>query len=769
MATFVKPNTASPSLLPETLYTAGEVVVNGSTAIKNVETEHQPLDVMNSAESFAEIAKNAIAGTPALVHASKDGFYEVGDTGAPAPVAVLPQNSSDHLVLLASGDSSVQSLSEQEAKGPEFEDIASEEQELEESDEELWDELDDMLFEDWHNNKAITVTVPSEKRATGLSAKLPTGAISQSSAELSTGTISAAALEGIIGPLMNTSQIAANMPQPATQQAVIVPQVQASSTSSISFATSASPADNLFDPAPSLNSTQNSLSPVEPTPSHSLALSNETQLSSSLEQSFSGSAELVEVEGVQATTASEVAGSELVSARPNIGWSDLPLELREKIYRELLLVDMRQEQHDLSRHHIHPNILRVNKQILAEASNTLYLRNTWVRITMGSKIASYLENRINGGLSYRRARPDVRLRAVVFSREAALDVVIRNARRERKNLQHTSVVSGFAMSQICRALTMPGRRYVDVPRLRIALDAKKAPEGAIWDQKGVLDCFAETSGLWRLEQTKLITKLAEARVANGVAQMAAITSPSGCMYEQLRRTSTYLERGRSQARAGLIYKAVFTLQEGADYVDWLVSCPYGKTHSVTEDAHIWRRVRKISDEFIEGIVSCSLRLGDLALAKIKLLSLYRRPLGRSNMKWADAYYTLGLIEVARGVDNAAAYSFLRALHARPGFKAADKAVEELYERVRGKTDFEHIIVRHNIENILEPFRYQPPYQDPIDDAEARRIIGKFVGRICALDSNHIYSNTTPVSTALPETFGSIFLTHRQHGLVHIGS
>ena len=57
----------------------------------------------------------------------------------------------------------------------------------------------------------------------------------------------------------------------------------------------------------------------------------------------------------------------------------LPLELRTQIYRELLLPDQSEKRY--SSYHMHPVILRVSKQIYAEAKRVLYDDTCWVLMT----------------------------------------------------------------------------------------------------------------------------------------------------------------------------------------------------------------------------------------------------------------------------------------------------------------------------------------------------------------------------------------------------
>ena len=114
-------------------------------------------------------------------------------------------------------------------------------------------------------------------------------------------------------------------------------------------------------------------------------------------------------------------------------------------------------------------------------------------------------------------------------------------------------------------------------------------------------------------------------------------------------------------------------------------------------------------------------LGDMTWARNTLLSLFRRTYGPPTDQWAEAYHTLGPIEEALGAENAAAYSFIRAVYATPGLKALRRQVDD-------KTAIEHVIVPHNIGNVLSPFRHPMPVQASLGEAEARRIIAQFVSQ-----------------------------------------
>lgn len=102
-------------------------------------------------------------------------------------------------------------------------------------------------------------------------------------------------------------------------------------------------------------------------------------------------------------------------------------------------------------------------------------------------------------------------------------------------------------------------------------------------------------------------------------------------------------------------------------------------------------------------VLCRMQLGDMTWARKTLLFLFERTIGAPTDKWAELYHTLGVIEVSLGAENAAVHSLLRGFYARPGNKATEKAIDRLRERVDDKTNIERLIVRHNIDNVLNLF------------------------------------------------------------------
>ena len=132
-------------------------------------------------------------------------------------------------------------------------------------------------------------------------------------------------------------------------------------------------------------------------------------------------------------------------------------------------------------------------------------------------------------------------------------------------------------------------------------------------------------------------------------------------------------------------------------------------------------------------------LGDRISARSIIRSLFKSGQTfacRSQVAQAKGYYYLAPMQVADGVENAAAYSFLHALLLNPGYGEADEAVDEMRERVSDGINFKHIIIQRNIDNILKPFRHQTQDQMPLADQETKKIIGGFVGNISEPDREY---------------------------------
>ena len=536
-----------------------------------------------------------------------------------------------------------------------------------------------------------TTDESSEETAPGPSAMLSAGAPIEStlgpSAEQSSQPPAvpnpATAVEEGTGTPADSSLLVVGVPSPATLEIAIGSRTDTSVTVAINALASSITAESSSGLAPSLNSAQSpsSLTQLQST----LALESCSLIASAIVDAHSSthmanpSASAAAVSSPLSPTSATTSPEDMSLCK--VGWSSLPAELREEVYKELLLVDMHQEQRDLSCHHLHLDILRVDRQTYKEASDILYLRNTWVRIDMDLEVEQYIESRINN-VRYWKGKLPIELCSVEFPHVAALNIVVYN--REKKNLpRHTYIISSFAMPQICRALTMPPIRTEEMPPLGLKLDSATALEGAMWDRKGLLDCFVETRGLEALKYTKRVAMLAECRGKDGLAQLGAIALPLNDPAVVMERTSTYLNRGRQQVRAKHIYEALATFLEGADYVlwltvsdieNWLEDNPYGMSYSVMANLGIDTQLVRNWWDFIEQCVLCCMQLGDMTLARNTLLPLFRGPYWQGYEE-TDAYHTLPLIGEALGDKNSVACSFLRALYPTPGFEATNKAID----------------------------------------------------------------------------------------------
>ena len=742
-----------------------EIIPVGLGDIRIVEAEHQVSDNLQNLGRAKSAEKSTIPGLVPTAAIFENAPLKADKAEAIAssrsPPQVLPGKSASIASAQSLGQVAFEPTGdnpepqEPQPEGAEYEDMEPPEPAPTDSDEELWDELDDFLFGE-RPNKTLTADQSFREIAPGPSTTPSAGTATEPAPGPSTEQLSpplavstsAAAMEEGAESSANASLPVAGLPSPAAIETAIGSQTDASLTAavnalalSVSTETSSSLAPSTSNSAqspPSLNQLQSTLAPA----SSSLIASGIVDAYSSTHMAYlsssAGAANSL-LSSTSATTATEPG----VSSPRNVGWSSLPPEVREEVYKELLLVNMRQEKRDLSCHHLHLDILRVNRETYKEASGILYLRNTWVQINMNPEVGQYIGSRINK-LRYWKEGSPIELRSVEFSGVAALNIVVDN--KEKKNLpRHTYIISSFAMPQICRALTMLPMRTEEMPPLEMKLDLATAPKGVMWDQKGLLDCFVETLGLEALKYTKHVAMLAECRGKDGLAQLRAIALPLKDPALVMERASNYLDRGRQKVRARQIREALTIFREGADYNCWVFwNNPYDMSSSAMADSGIGTQLEENWWDFIEEEVSGCMQLGDITLGGDTPLSLFRRSGGSRTDNWAELFYTLGLIDEARGAENAAARSFLNALESTPGHEATNKAIDQLRERVRDKTGIEHVIVRHNIDNVLEPFRHRTPGQAPLGKEEARSIVEQFVDY-----TDDLHVSTTLSSIILP--------------------
>ena len=243
-------------------------------------------------------------------------------------------------------------------------------------------------------------------------------------------------------------------------------------------------------------------------------------------------------------------------------------------------------------------------------------------------------------------------------------------------------------------------------------------EGARWDRKGLLECFVETRGLGSLKISSRLAKLRD--LEEGLReQLAATKKPLGTFDELLNRASTYQSRRLQQLELKNVYRAHTIFQAGLGHIQWLMDCQYG--HSIYPiNSTIPSPLSNNCWELSKASILCCMDLGDRISARSILRFLFKSGQTfacRSQVAQAEAYYYLGLMHVADGVENAAAYSFLHALLLNPGYGEADEAVDETRECVRDGINFKHIIVQHNIDNILKPFRHQTQDQMPLGERD----------------------------------------------------
>ena len=92
---------------------------------------------------------------------------------------------------------------------------------------------------------------------------------------------------------------------------------------------------------------------------------------------------------------------------------------------------------------------------------------------------------------------------------------------------------------------------------------------------------------------------------------------------------------------------------------------------------------------------------------------------------ADAHYAIGQAYLIDGFLNSAVYCFLQVLFTAPGHREADEAIDLLEKRLKSSSKPEDVMVKFNIETVLEEVRHQGPNQHRLSKDQRKDIVEGF--------------------------------------------
>lgn len=399
----------------------------------------------------------------------------------------------------------------------------------------------------------------------------------------------------------------------------------------------------------------------------------------------------------------------------------MPRELRDKVYEELFYLDDFEIQQNERLKKLHTRILRVNREVYQEASETLYEKNAWVSLESTDWVMGSIDS---GSINYNLGFPSYRQPVTTvmrheddrLSRSAVLTVRLLEDGDPNPQIIYR-LVPLAAMPRFCRLLT----QYFRVDHLLMTLKFNAGAKET--HQRSLLGHIGQARGLGSVTVTDTEPPWA---MVNTVLLMM---HPYRNMVEILGTASAYHKRSEYELKQGQTFAARNIAQDGVDFVDWWLDAirPGMERSAQIPDAEMDGLFEVRVDMGFSCAALC-LRLGNVDLAQwtvrrvLEQLSSNQR-LGQLHK--ACAHYHMAQTFETLGWKTAALYSYLQALRIRPGYDDADAAVDQMEQNIGFGTALEDAKVEHNINQVLNPFRYKPSHGAVVSDREYKRIFLEF--------------------------------------------
>lgn len=402
------------------------------------------------------------------------------------------------------------------------------------------------------------------------------------------------------------------------------------------------------------------------------------------------------------------------------GFLRLPLELRQKVYR-LLVVPTPVRQVG-----IQTSILRVSKMIHKEAVKIMYGENGVVMYHVHRNVLGHLKPDVqNDNASFPstfRVYPTTQTDGRIGS-EPALTVSIA--------LQHSCYPEqdgrwgdGFE-SYVGRAESLPGFcKILTSCKIRTTLHLRlslPSVEYRTWGGRPqyLLDSFQECRGIGT----------AEIFAAGGLPVETDLCSlmckPFQSFDEILSRARCYQDRVRQLLASRHHIEALHLLASAYCYLVWW---PRLGIELSNETEGKWTEFWDMNLGTSLLYASQWLRRGNQHEARRLIRGIFSTyPLNSESAPvprrfWAkegEGHYILGLCSLVEECKSCALYEFLQSLHCKPGHERSDKEIDELEAAVKNSDIPDDEIVWWNIKHVLRRFRRQPPLDLGLDDDNHR--------------------------------------------------
>ncbi len=355
--------------------------------------------------------------------------------------------------------------------------------------------------------------------------------------------------------------------------------------------------------------------------------------------------------------------TERAGSPKTVGILDLSRELRDKIYRELLI---RPTDHAAAtrRHKFETSVLRVNKQIHREASKVLYEENAWVvfemrchgltrDLTTDRDLIMFI--RVSGELP--------------FGGDPSLRVCVQDHDLRDRETRDFVIVPLEWVGDLTEAFIQGDKTHKFEFAVHYTESMKHESR-----QRMTMEFLEIIRGVRKANITGLTPPSLGAQLAEHMM------TPMKSIDELIDRTSEYMRRAELMLAQGQFYLAEELYNHGYNNSIWATGSRF--LERLPDYSHT--KIRILDSKLCESLAGsavCCIRHGD-SRAACSILKSYI--LGNTDLpesQRATGFYYHGLALVAEGVENEALFAFTQALILHPGYEAVDSEIDALEERV----------------------------------------------------------------------------------------
>lgn len=373
-------------------------------------------------------------------------------------------------------------------------------------------------------------------------------------------------------------------------------------------------------------------------------------------------------------------------------FTKLPRELRDKVYREVLVVktDFKDKSRTSVIFEVHPQILRASKQIHKEAAHVLYEEEQWVMITMNSEhlLAKFREKKY----------PFVSTKRLDdFGGNPTLHIEVEFPQPRKGSCKTSMLILAAHLYLFCKYFTSDpkiGHASFSLrfdPRLQKAPMVEKSLLEDLCDIRGVK--YASVTGLDLRSEDKLVR---------------AMIKPISHVKELIERTKTYTTRAERKLVQFQYSDAQVAYLDIPDFLSWVYDYINDRDLCDSEDNNLETLTSMEYGGYLD-FVFCVLKTGDTKRALLHLQRLSVRVDGGNILpqphKAKASYYT-GLVYLSERSENEALRQFLHTLQIEPGHEGADTEIDAMEARIGAMESALVSNVKQNLDFIAGAFRHK---------------------------------------------------------------